>query len=422
MPVYQTPRGTSDRLPADQPAWRCLTEAAERVATRAGYRPIETPVFEDTGVFERGVGADTDVVAKEMYTFADKGGASLTLRPEGTAPVCRAYIQHGMASLPQPVRLFYVMSFFRYDRPQAGRYRQFHQFGAEAIGEIDPAVDAEMIGLLLDFYREAGLRELDLRLNTIGHPAPDCRPRYLEALRAYYTAHAEALCGDCRGRLGRNPLRLLDCKKPTCQPFAAGAPPSADYVCAECAAHFRALQDDLTAQGIAFRLDHRLVRGLDYYTKTVFEVEPPDVGGQSALGGGGRYDGLMEQLGGPPTPGIGFATGLERVLLNLKKQGVDLPEPLGPAVYVAHVGAAAKRRAAVLARELRRNGIAATLAVGDRRLRAQLKQADTFGARWAVILGDDELAREVAKIHDLAGGGEREVPLAALGNELSADA
>ncbi|HSP55337.1 MAG TPA: histidine--tRNA ligase [Dehalococcoidia bacterium] len=411
---YRAPRGTLDILPADQPYWSFVQAAIERLCARFGYDFIETPIFEDASLFTRGVGDVTDIVQKEMYVFQDRGGQELALRPEGTAPICRAYLQHGMHSLPQPVRLWYLAPNFRYDRPQAGRYREHHQFGAEAIGEAGAGVDAEIIELLWRLYEDLGLTGLTLNLNSIGDP--NCRPAYLEVLRDYYRDKLHHVCGDCRVRFERNPLRLLDCKVPGCQPVIAKAPPITDYLCDECGKHFADLKSYLEAVGIPYLLNPRLVRGLDYYTRTVFEVQPQEEGGQSAIGGGGRYDGLIELLGGRPTPGIGFGTGLERIILNLKRQEVLVPQPEGTQVLVAYTTPAARVEAFRLASDLRRAGVPATASAGERSLKAQMRHADGIGARYAAIIGERELAegmvtlkrldtgeQELVSIRDMAG-------------------
>ncbi len=408
--MYQAPRGTQDVLPEEAAYWTYVERTARRFAGLYGYGEIRTPTFEDTGLFLRGVGGGTDIVEKEMYSFEDKGGGHLTLRPEATASVVRAYLEHGLVSRPQPVKVHTFVSCFRYDRPQRGRYREFHQWDCEAIGEIDPLVDAEMITLLWRFYEGLGLRDLTLELNSIGDA--QCRPAYLDALRAYYRPLVNDLCGDCRRRLETNPLRLLDCKVPTCQPAIAGAPRLLDSLCAECAAHFAAVQRYLADLGIGATINPRLVRGLDYYTKTVFEVWPAEAGAQSALGGGGRYDGLAEELGGRPTPAIGFATGIERIILNLKQQHVEVPPAVAPRVFVAHVGEAARQEAARLADALRRRGVPTVVAVGSRGMKAQLRQANTAGVAWTVIVGDDELAVGQVTVKPMAGGDQERVPLA----------
>jgi histidyl-tRNA synthetase len=415
---FKAPRGTADILPGDQPYWRLVQSAAVRTAALFGYRRIDTPVFEDTRLFQRGVGEDTDIVEKEMYTFGDRGGDSLTLKPEGTAPVCRAYLENGMASEPQPVRLYYLTPIFRYDRPQAGRYRQHHQFGVEAIGDPSPAVDAEVIELGWSFIAGLGLGSLMLKLNSIGDRV--CRPTYREALKRYFGEHVHKMCQDCRSRFQRNPLRLLDCKNETCQRYGDAAPRSVDYLCKPCSEHWEELLEHLAGLRQTFpelkpEVDHRLVRGLDYYTRTVFEIQPAREGRQSTLLGGGRYDGLMEQLGGQSTPGIGFGSGIERLIINLRREEVPAsPEPV-IAIVAVHVGEAARRRAYQVVSSLRSSGVAAVLAPPGRSLKGQMRYADTSGAGHVLILGDRELERGVGTLKPLtasAGGqDQREIPL-----------
>ncbi|MBM3957488.1 MAG: histidine--tRNA ligase, partial [Gemmatimonadetes bacterium] len=339
--IFRAPRGTADVLPADQPYWALIRRVAAEVAASFGYARIDTPTFEDTRLFARGVGEETDVVQKEMYSFEDHGGDSQTLRPEGTASVCRAYLEHGMGSLPQPVRLYYDTAMYRYERPQAGRLRQHHQFGVEAIGDASPGVDAEVIELGWRYLTALGLRGLTLRLNSIGDAV--CRPAYLHALRAYYADRVHEMCEDCRRRFERSPLRLLDCKRESCIRHADRAPRSVDYLCGECRTHWERVVSYVEGMAgpypdLRYELDHRLVRGLDYYTRTVFEVHPAEEGAQSGLLAGGRYDGLMEQIGGPPTPGVGFGSGIERLILNLSRQGAGPPEAPGVDVVAVHVG------------------------------------------------------------------------------------
>ena len=407
--MYKAPRGTQDILPQEQAYWRLVEEKAAEVCRLYGYKRIDTPVFEQTGLFLRSVGEGTDIVEKQMYTFEDHGGDKMTLRPEGTAPVCRAYIEHGLHNLPQPVRLYYFGALFRYERPQAGRYRQHQQFGVEAIGDADPALDAEVIGMAWHLYTSLGLTGLTLQLNSIGCQV--CRPHYLETLKAYYSGHHEHLCPDCGSRLQRNPLRLLDCKKPSCQEIVRGAPQIPEHLCDDCARHFSAVSDYLRHLEIPYELNPYLVRGLDYYTSTVFEVQPAETKGQSALGGGGRYDDLIEQLGGKPAPAIGFATGLERIILNLHKQDIG-PRPIpGSSVYVAYLGEQAKREAVKLAASLRQAGIGTTLALGDKSLKSQLKQANSLGLAQALILGEDELRKGMVALRDMAKGEQAEIPL-----------
>jgi len=419
--VYQSPRGTQDILPEDAVVWRHVERQAEATARRYGYGEIRTPTFEETGLFLRGIGEGTDIVDKEIYQLQSKGdsGADLALRPEGTASTVRAYLQHGMANRPQPVKLFSVLTVFRYDRPQAGRYREFRQFNIEAIGDADALVDAEVIAVLWRFLEGLGLRNLTIQLNSIGDKV--CRPGYLKALVAYYEPHEAELCGDCKRRLRTSPLRLLDCKKPTCQPLADGAPRTIDHLCDECAAHFAALKTYLDAMGLPYQLTPSLVRGLDYYTRTVFEVVPPRVGSQATIGGGGRYDGLAEILGGKPTPGVGFAAGMDRIILNLREQGCPLPTPETPDVFFAPIGDEAKLAAARLAEQARAEGLAVVVGTGERGMRARLRQAGSSGAGLAVILGDDELRDQRATVKELAGGDQHTVPFAELTPYLSSN-
>jgi histidyl-tRNA synthetase len=397
--MFQAPRGTQDILPEDQPYWRFLQEKAAEIAQLYGYERIDTPVFEEAGLFVRTVGAGTDIVEKEMYTFTDLGGGQMTLRPEGTAPVCRAYIEHGMASKPQPVKMYYQAPIFRYERPQAGRFRQHHQFGFEAIGEADAALDAELIDMAWRFFGSLGLKNLTLQINSIG--CPECRPAFLARLKEYYAQHKEVLCGDCKLRLEKNTLRLLDCKKETCLPFGKEAPRSVDNLCADCSTHFEKLKAGLTALKLPFEINPSMVRGLDYYTRTVFEIQPEEERGQSTIAGGGRYDGLIGELGGKPTPGVGFATGIERIILNLKKQNIEVPAPARPNVFVVWMGDEAKEAATKLVGELRQSDIGALMAYSGRSMKAQLRLADGAGCHFAAIIGEEELAQNFITLRDL---------------------
>ena len=397
--MYQAPRGTEDILPEEQAYYRYVEEKAADISRLYGYQRIDTPAFENTELFARSIGEKTDIVEKEMYTFEDKGGNSITLRPEGTSPVCRAYIEHGMHNQQQPVKLYYLTSIFRYERPQAGRLRQHHQFGYEAIGDEDPSLDAEVIEVAWRFYEKLGLKKLKLLLNSIG--CRGCRPDYLDSLRQYYLQHNNQLCGDCRTRLEKNVLRLLDCKKPQCQPFIDAAPGSADNLCPECDRHFGLLKQHLKRLDLPFEVEHRLVRGLDYYTRTVFEIQPQTGGAQSTIGGGGRYDDLIEELGGKATPAIGFATGIERIILNLKNQEVTIPAISTPQVFVAQAGDKNKQEALKLASELRRAGIGVLQAAASKSLKAQMKQAGKCGAHYAVIVGEEEIASGCVILRDM---------------------
>lgn len=410
--MYRAPRGTSDILPGEQAYWRFVEQKVGHICQLYGYERIDPPTFEDTGLFTRGIGEVTDIVEKEMYTFTDKGGNKITLRPEGTAPVCRAYLEHGLHNLPQPVKLFYIISTFRYERPQAGRFRQHYQFGCEAIGDDDPALDAEVIELAWQFFLSLGLRQLLLQLNSIG--CRQCRPTYISALKNYYAKHIEELCADCRIRLERNPLRLLDCKKPSCQPLVDSAPRSADYLCPSCDSHFSQLKGYLDLLGIPSNVNHRLVRGLDYYTRTVFEIQPHTTGAQGSICGGGRYDNMIEDLGGKPTPGIGFAIGIERIILNLKKQGITVPPLPRPRVFIAHMGDAAREAAVKLTSRLRQDGIGIILATGNKSLKAQLRQANNLAVRYAIIIGEEEVKSGTASLRDMNTAEQRAVTLGEL--------
>jgi histidyl-tRNA synthetase len=414
---FAAPRGTADILPDDWPYWKYVRDTAERVCELFGYLRIETPIFEHAGVFLRTSGESSDIVSKEVYVFEDRGQDLLALRPEGTANVMRAYIEHGMASLPQPVRLFYIGPNFRYDRPQAGRYRQHTQLGIEAVGDPDALVDAEVIELLATFYRELGLSEFTIKLNTIGDQV--CRPGYIEALRAYYRPLLPTVCDDCRMRFEKNPLRLLDCKEARCQASIAGAPQLRDYLCEPCKEHFAKLTGYLDALDIAYVIDERLVRGLDYYTRTVFEFHPHEEGSQSSMGSGGRYDGLVELLGGPPTPGVGFGTGFERLIINIKRQGADVPPAPGPALYIAHLTPEASLAAVRLARAVRAAGRQVILGAAGRSLKAQMRHADAKAAAYAAIIGADELAAGEVTLRNLGDHSERRVRLADVAAALA---
>lgn len=392
-------RGTQDILPPQSAQWQYVEAKIRRICSQYGFAEIRTPMFEQTELFQRGIGETTDVVSKEMYTFTDRGDRSLTLRPENTASAVRAYLEHKIYADQGVERWYYIGSMFRYDRPQAGRYREFHQFGTEILGSASPQADAEIIALALQLFRELGLQELELLINSVG--CPQCRPAYRQALVEYFTAQSDELCEDCRSRLDKNPLRLLDCKEEGCRRVAAGAPLLTDYLCEDCRTHFAAVQEYLTAAGIAFTLDPHLVRGLDYYTKTAFEIQYLPLGAQSAVCGGGRYDGLVEEIGGPATPGIGFAVGLERLLLALAMQNL-LPKtgekPL--AALVTH-GEAADRAGFALAQELRAAGLAVDTDLAGRSMRSRFKQLAKAGIKYAIIMGEDELAQSRITLRNL---------------------
>jgi len=410
--LYQAPRGTQDILPADRPYWRYVTGQMHAVAALFGYQQIDPPIFEETALFVRGVGEGTDIVDKEMYSFQDKGGAEITLRPEFTAGVMRAYIENGMHVWPQPVKLYSIGPIFRYERPQAGRFRQHHQFNVEAVGELDPAVDLEVMTVAWTLLTRLGYRGLSFQLNSTGCPV--CRPAYRAKLVEYFRAYEDRLNEVDRRRLTINPLRLLDSKEEAAQPLLNDAPHSADYLCDECADHLARLRGYLETLQMPYAINFRLVRGLDYYTKTVFEIWAEGIGAQAAVCGGGRYDGLIEELGGPPTPGIGFGMGIERVILSLKEQGIAAPALPMPRVQISPLGDAARNAAVRLTYDLRTAGVGALLAFGDRSLKSQLKSANKADVAYTVILGDQELVSGVVVVRDMAGGEQTNVPLSGV--------
>jgi len=410
--AFQVPRGTQDVLPPTGAAWQHAEASFREVCHRYGYEEIRTPVFEEAALFARGIGDVTDIVSKEMYVFEDRGGRTLALRPEGTAGVVRAFIQHGLAAPKAAWKVYYIISIFRYERPQAGRYRQSHQVGVECFGAPGPDTDAEVIALNMAWYDSLGISDHGLTLNSLGCPV--CRPSHREALQSALRAVAPQLCETCQGRIDRNPLRVFDCKSPECQALLAGAPSTLDYLCGDCQAHFGTLRTTLEALGLPYTIDPRLVRGLDYYTRTAWEVKFTGLGAQDALCGGGRYDGLVEELGGRPTPGIGFAAGIERALLTLAELGVTAPGALPRGVFVAGLGDRARGRALLLAEGIRGAGVRAETDYFDRGLGAQLRLADRLAARYAVILGDDELASGQATVRDLESGVQEPVAFDAV--------
>jgi histidyl-tRNA synthetase len=418
MPQIRTVAGTRDLFAADYATGsRVLVEAAQQARLR-GYSGIVTPIFEYTEVFSRAVGEGTDVVDKEMYTFEDRGGRSLTLRPEATASVLRAYFEGGMNQGPQPVRLYYRGPMFRAERPQAGRYRQFFQHGVEAIGESAPGLDAEVIELAWSGLQSLGLEGVRLQVNSIGDAA--CRPAYRSLLQDHYRPHLGEMCEDCRRRFDINPLRLLDCKKPTCAPLQAGAPNPVDHLCEDCASHHRSLKEALVALDIPFTENPRLVRGLDYYTRTAFEFWHDDLkGSQNALGGGGRYDGLAQVLGFEATPGVGFSMGVDRIVLALQRSGLSAAPP-GAAVAILPAAEGAAVQAMRLASDLRLSGHVTVVDHGSRSLKSRMRQAQKMGAAVVVILGETELSAGAAAVRDMAGGGQEEVQLGAVAQSVSA--
>ncbi len=403
--MNKAPRGTRDLLPGEIEKWHYMEKTAREVSEIYGYQEIRTPIFEHTELFLRGIGDTTDVVQKEMYTFKDRGGRSVTLRPEGTAGVVRAYLENHLNNQPQPVKLYYLGPMFRYDRPQAGRMRQFHQLGIEAFGSSDPVLDTEVICYTYDFFTKLGLKDLQVEVNSVG--CPECRSFYGKALKEFMDQHRDSLCENCRDRLDRNPLRVLDCKEQGCQELLKGAPGIHAYLCAGCREHFQQLQSYLQLTGVPFEINEQLVRGLDYYTQTVFEVSPKGTG-EGSLAGGGRYSNLVETCGGPSIPGIGVAIGLERVLLALEHQGVGLPLERREGIFIATAGdddsGQLDREAVRLLLELRRSDYPAEKDLVGRSLKAQMKQASRIGARYVVILGLDEIKEGTVTLRDMAKG------------------
>lgn len=406
MAKYQAPRGMRDVLPPESDRWQWLVSRCREMAHRFGYREIRTPLVEHTEVFLKGVGEGTDIVEHEMYTFPDRAGRSLSLRPEGTAGVVRAYIEHGLHTWPQPVKLYYVAEMFRYDRPQAGRYRQHTQFGAEVLGAAGPAADVDVLSLAVRTLQSLGLRDVRVHLNSVGDSK--CRPGYLEVFREYFQSHYDLLDEDSRRRLVTNPLRILDSKVEQTRKLAQGAPRILDYLCGECRAHFEAVMRSLEVLGIPVEVDPLIVRGLDYYTRTAAEVHYPKLGAQSTLFGGGRYDGLAEVLGGPPTPGVGFGMGLERVLLVLEEEGLVPDLPASVRVFVC--GEGASEEVLKVADSLRGAGVPTELDLVGRSLRAQLRAASRSGARWAVLVRVPDVPAGQVVLRNLHTGDQRAVP------------
>ncbi len=410
------PRGTADILPGQVEKWQYIERKAAEIAREYGYREIRIPIFEHTELFIRGVGEDTDIVEKEMYTFRDRGDRSITLRPEGTAPVVRAYLENKLYAGPQPVKLYYIGPMFRYDRPQAGRYRQFHQFGVEVLGSRHPAVDAEVMAMAMDFYQRLGLGDLELHVNSVG--CPNCRPLMRQGLLEFFEPLLKDLCPNCQGRYHRNPLRILDCKSKRCSDLAQNAPTTLDCLCQECRHHFVRVQQFLRDLGVAFVVNSRLVRGLDYYTHTAFEIMAPNIGAQSSIGAGGRYNGLIEAVGGSPTPGIGFALGLERIILSLDEKGFVPDAGQVPEVFVAVAGEQATREGFKLLASLRSAGISADMDYQGRSLKAQMKYAGKLGVSYTIIAGEEELKRGSVVMRDMTAGEQKEIALSDVINAI----
>ena len=415
--LTKAPRGTADLLPSDSYKRRFLERVLGDTAGSYGFKEIRTPVFEHTELFQRGVGETTDVVQKEMYTFEDNGHRSITLRPEGTAGTVRAFLEHGLFNEPLPQKYYYLTSCYRYEKPQAGRLREFHQFGVEAFGAEGPGQDAEIIALANEIFTFLDLKDIRLEINSIG--CKTCRKDFQQALRTYFEGHRDELCETCRDRLERNPMRILDCKVPTCGEIAKGAPKVLDYLCEDCSAHFTTVQKYLRAMGIDFTVNPTIVRGLDYYTKTVFEFVSSSIGAQGTVCGGGRYDGLVEELGGSPTPACGFGMGIERLSLLLDAQGVEIGEDERVDIYVAPASPANAVETMRVVAELRDFGLRAETDVMGRSVKAQMKYANKLGAHYTTIIGDDELKNGAVKVKNMDSGKVSDVSLYDFAEELS---
>lgn len=402
-------KGTKDVLPKDVHKNQYIEATALDVASKFGYKEIRTPVFEHTELFQRGVGDTTDVVQKEMYTFDDKGGRSITLRPEGTAGAVRSFLENGLCNEALPQKVCYLISCYRYEKPQAGRLREFHQFGVECFGTASPLADAEIIALAKSIFDTLGVRDLSLEINSIG--CPKCRAEYHKALKEYFASRKDELCDTCKGRLDRNPMRILDCKSPICHEIAQGAPVVIDYLCDECKEHFEKVQKYLDAQNIEYKINPQIVRGLDYYTKTVFEFVSNSIGAQGTVCGGGRYDGLVEELGGQHTASLSFAMGLERLMLLMEAQGCEFPQAEKPDLFIVALGEKATLKAVEIAKDMREEGFSALLDLNQRSVRAQMKYADKLGAKFNVVIGDNEVENKIAKLKNMQTGEETEINL-----------
>ncbi|HBR02212.1 MAG TPA: histidine--tRNA ligase [Ruminiclostridium sp.] len=414
--LTQAPKGTKDILPEDIYRWNYVEKVFADICKVFGYKEIRIPVFEHTELFQRGVGDTTDIVQKEMYTFQDKGGRSITLRPEGTAGVVRSFIEHGMSSQPQPVKLFYQITAYRYENVQKGRYREFNQFGVELLGAADPAADVEIISILSLFFEKLGIKNLVLNLNSIG--CPECRSKYNEKLKEFLKDRIGHMCDTCKERYNRNPMRVLDCKEESCRKQIIDAPALLDNICDECRMHFEAVIGKLEAIGIPYTIDKNIVRGLDYYTKTVFEFVSKNIGSQGTVCGGGRYDGLVQECGGAPAPGIGFALGVERLLLELQSQGIEIPKPEPSDIYIGAIGEKAALACERLAWELRKNNITCVKDIMGRSVKAQMKYADKLGVRYTLFLGDNEIESNRAQLKDMATGEAKDISLDTLIDRL----
>lgn len=407
--VTKAIKGTKDVLPKEVHKNQYIEATALDIAEKFGYKEIRTPMFEHTELFQRGVGDTTDVVQKEMYTFDDKGGRSITLRPEGTAGAVRSYLENGLCNEALPQKVCYVGPCFRYEKPQAGRLREFHQFGVECFGTASPLADAELISLGKSIFDTLEVKDISLEINSIG--CPTCRAEYHKALKEYFSSRKDELCDTCRDRLDRNPMRILDCKSPVCSEIAKDAPVVTDYLCEECDAHFKKVQEYLKAMNIDYTINPKIVRGLDYYTKTVFEFISNSIGAQGTVAGGGRYDGLVDELGGQKTPSLGFAMGLERLMMLMDAQNAPFPDASAPDLFVVALGDKATLKAVEIVKDMRAEGFTALMDLNQRSVRAQMKYADKLGAKFNIVIGDNEVENGTAKLKNMSTGEETDIAL-----------
>ncbi|MDE6058932.1 MAG: histidine--tRNA ligase [Clostridia bacterium] len=414
--MINIPKGTKDVLPAEVYLWHHVEDTARKTAEAFSFKEIRTPVFEHTELFARGVGDTTDIVNKEMYTFLDKGNRSITLRPEGTAGVARAFLGNGLAGGAMPFKAYYLISAFRYERPQAGRLREFHQFGAELYGAAGATADAEIIALADSFLKNLGLKNVSLQINSIG--CKTCRAEYHKALKAYFAPHLKEMCADCNARFEKNPMRMIDCKEEGCKKITANAPRMLDYLCDDCKAHFEEVKNLLNAANIKYEINPSIVRGLDYYSRTVFEFTSEAAGAQGTVLGGGRYDGLLEQMGEKAVPAVGFAAGLERLLMVIAAENAPVPEEKGVSCYLAGMDGKSRGQAFVLASELRKAGISAEVDLMERSLKAQFKYADKIGARFVAVIGESELNEGAAEVKDMKNSSSERVKFSELATYL----
>ena len=411
------PKGTKDLLPDQVYKWHYVENKFSDICKRYGFKEIRTPMFEHTEVFARGIGDTTDVVQKEMYTFNDHAGRSITLKPEGTSGAVRAFIEHKQYAEVHPTKYYYNTDCFRYEKPQAGRLRHFHQFGIEVFGTSDMLADAEVISLGYDFLTELGITEIQLRINSVG--CPDCRRKYRDALKEFLKPRYDELCNTCKDRYERNPMRILDCKSEICKKIVENAPRMLDYLCDDCRNAFEELKTNLTSMGIEYVIDPNIVRGLDYYTKTAFEFVTTKIGAQGTVCGGGRYDHLIEELGGPPIPGVGFGLGIERLIMLMEANDVKFPEESRPEVFIAVMGDAAKSFGLKLCRELRQKGVIAEMDTLSRNIKGQFKYADRLGAKYTLVIGEDELKKGVVSLKDMAKSEQREIKIENIYEEIT---